>query len=111
MFTELLDALSARVSGERALEDIRVLTGFHRIQSSPGYDRAADWMASALESAGLGVEVERVPGDGRTRLLGQLMPEGWECREAHATLFEGPRSERLCDYREQPLSLIQRAAG
>ncbi len=109
MFAELLAGARSRVSGDRALEAVRSLTGFHRIQSSPGYDRAADWVAGRLEEHGLRVEVDRVPGDGRTRLLGQLMPEGWECREAWAFLVEGERRQPLCDFSEQPLSIVQRS--
>src|SRR5438093_1428792 len=110
MFHALLEAVRREASGERALESVRDLTRFHRVQASPGYDEAARWIVAKLESLGLEVEVERVPGDGRTRFLGQLMPEGWECERASATLIDDGRRERLCDYGEQRLSLILRSA-
>src|SRR5438093_5697171 len=110
MFHALLEAVRREASGERALESVRDLTRFHRVQASPGYDEAARWIVAKLESLGLEVEVERVPGDGRTRFLGQLMPEGWECERASATLIDDGRRERLCDYAEQRLSLILRSA-
>ena len=110
MFHALLEAVRREASGERALESVRDLTRFHRVQASPGYDEAARWIVAKLESLGLEVEVERVPGDGRTRFLGQLMPEGWECERASATLIDDGRRERLCDYDEQRLSLILRSA-
>src|SRR3977135_2691601 len=98
MFHGLLDAVRGEASGERALESVRALARFHRVQSSPGYDAAAHWLAGELESYGRSVEIDTVPGDGRTRYLGHLMPEGWECTRAVGTLIEGATRERLCDY-------------
>jgi hypothetical protein len=110
VFHSLLERVRHEVSGKRALESVRALTRFHRVQSSPGYDQASSWMARQLESLGLEIEVDTVPGDGRTRLLGQLMPEGWECSHAMATLVDGDRREHLCDYQAETLSLILRSA-
>jgi hypothetical protein len=105
-----LEGARAEVSGERALEALGALTQFHRIQSSPGYDAASSWMAEALERAGLRVELSHAEGDGRTRHLGVLMPEGWVCDHATATLHHGRATERLCDHATLELSLIQRSA-
>ena len=109
MFRPLLEQVRQQVSGERALESVRALTRFHRVQASPGYDRAAEWLAEKLEAAGLEVELTQAQGDGRTRCLGQLMPEGWECTHARAVLHAGERRETLCDYETQRLSLILRS--
>jgi hypothetical protein len=108
-----LEAVRAQVSGERALETVAAIARFHRIQSSPGYDAAAGWLAGQLEPlarSGVRSEIERVPGDGRTRRLGALMPEGWECTHARATLWDRGGSETLCDHARSKLSLIQRSA-
>lgn len=110
MFQRLLSAVRNEASGERALESVRALTRFHRVQASPGYDQAADWLAGELESLGLDVEMERVPADGRTRLHGHLMPAGWECAHASATLVDGRAQVRLCDYGAEKLSLVLRSA-
>ena len=110
MFTSLLEAVRAEASGDRALASVRALTRFHRVQSSPGYDAASAWVASRLEAMGLEVETETVPGDGRTRRLGYVMPEAWDCARATATLVDGRRRQRLCDYDAEKLSLILRSA-
>ena len=91
MLEALVRRIAREVSGERALETVRSVASFHRVQSSPGYDGASDWLAGELERAGLEVEIVRVPGDGRTRCLGYLMPQGWACERATATLHgDGP---------------------
>ncbi len=111
MFHRLLESVKREVSGDRALETVRTMARLHRVQASPGYDAAAQWLAAQAEAAGLEVSIETVPGDGRTRLLGQLMPEGWECARARATLVAGGARQRLCDYEAQVLSLILRSAS
>lgn len=110
MFQRLLEAVRDEASGERALESVRALARFHRVQASPGYDEAAGWLAERLEDIGLDPEIETVAGDGRTRCLGLLMPEGWACERATATLVDGADRERLCDVEAEPLSLILRSA-
>src|SRR5262245_36744930 len=109
MLQRLLTAVRNEASGERALESVRALARFHRVQASPGYDQATDWLAGELESLGLDVEVERVPADGRTRFHGHLMPAGWECTHATATLVDGRARVRLCDYSAEKLSLVLRS--
>jgi hypothetical protein len=104
-----LSRVRGECDGARALDDVRAVSRFHRIQSSPGYDAAAAWLESRL--AGLGLEVERdwAPGDGRTRYFGQLLPEGWDARRARAWVSSGDRREPLCDFEAEPLSLVQRS--
>jgi len=109
MFGTLVDEARELVSGARAHEAVRTLARHHRVQSSPGYDDAAAWLCARLREIGLEPAVEEVPGDGRTRALGWLLPEGWECRRATATLIAGDRRARLCDYAESKLSLILRS--
>ena len=110
MFEGWLAAVRQEASGGQALESVRALARFHRVQASPGYDEAADWLARRLESYGLAVETTHVPGDGHTRMLGYLMPEGWACTRAVATLVAGDRRAPLCDYEAEPLSLVLRSA-
>jgi hypothetical protein len=96
-------------SGERALETVRSLARFHRVQTSPGYDAACDWLSERLRELGLSPEIETAPGDGRTRCLGHLMPQGWEASEARASLVDGTARTVLCDYAAEKLSLVLRS--
>lgn len=110
MYQALLERIRAEASGDRALDAVRALARFHRVQASPGYDAAAAWVAGALESFGLVPEIETVPGDGRTRALGVLMPQGWRCARARARIIGGPAPELLCDADAEPLSVILRSS-
>jgi len=110
MLEAWLETVRREVSGERALDAVKALTRFHRVQASPGLDQATEWVAAELERAGLRVEIERVPADGRTRRLGEVMPQGWACERAWADLIDGDRRQRLCDEGAEPLSIVIRSA-
>ena len=111
MFERWLERLRPRVSGERALAAVREVARHHRIQSTPGYDAAADWLAGALRDAGLEVAIERPRADGIARYLGCPLQEGWDCERAVATLHGGRGPEPLADFSARPLSLVQRSAS
>lgn len=109
MFERLLEAVRRETRGDRVLADVAAISRHHRIQSSPGYDDAANWLAGALQAAGLAPERTRVPADGRTRFGGFPMPEGWRCRQARAVLHGASGPESLADFERAPLSIVQRS--
>lgn len=109
MFERWLDRVRPLADGARALADVRAVSLHHRIQSTPGYDAAADWLAGAARAAGLGVVVERPRADGRERYLGCPLQEGWECTRAVAVLHGASGPEPLADFARAPLSLVQRS--
>ena len=110
-FEPLLEAVRKVCDGHRTLDDVRALARFHRIQASPGYDEAADWLEDAIRRAGLVPERVTFAADGRTRHLGFPMPEGWRCRHARATLHGASGPEPLADFARAPLSIVQRSDG
>lgn len=109
MFRDLLVAVRAEASGERARESVAAVSRFHRVQSSPGFDAAAAWLEGEIAAIGLTPERDEVSGDGRTRFLGILMPQGWECARARAVLEDGAGSEVLCDTDVHPLAVVLRS--
>lgn len=109
MFERWLDRLRPLVDGERALDAVRSVSRYHRIQSTPGYDAAADWLVGELQAANIATEVERVQADGSTRYLGCPLQEGWDCERAVATLHGARGAEALADFTAHPLSLVQRS--
>ena len=110
MIRRWLAPVRAQVDGERALADVAEVSRHHRIQSTSGYGAAADWLRGALDRAGLAHETVETLGDGRTRHLGMLSPEGWECRSAFAALHEGGERTEVADFGREPLSIVQRSA-
>ncbi|MFN8588581.1 MAG: hypothetical protein U0704_12365 [Candidatus Eisenbacteria bacterium] len=97
------------VSGERTLDDVREIARHHRIQATPGYADAATALVERLRETGLRVEVEIVPGDGRTALAGMIMPLGWNCTSATAELHAADGTTPCADFEREPLSLVQRS--
>src|SRR5690349_15384371 len=60
-------AIQGRVDGAYIHGAVRALGKHHRVQGSPGFRAAADWLVHELKSAGLAdASVESLPADGKT---------------------------------------------
>ncbi len=107
----LFEAIAAEYSGERALENIRGITQFHRIQASPGFTQAREWVVERLRAFGIAdIEVEKFPSDGRTRYSTHVAPLAWSVREGELWV-EAPFRERLCRFTDQPVCLSTLSSG
>ena len=107
----LFNEIAAEYSGERALENVRGITQFHRIQASPGFSQAREWVVERLKSYGITeLEVERFPSDGRTRYSTHIGPMAWTVREGELWV-EAPFRERLCRFSDQPVCLSTLSNG
>src|SRR5215212_11481150 len=88
MFQQLLAALNAEVSGAAAKNLVAQISQWHRIQASPMYRAAAEWVASTLRGYGLASEIERFPArEGALAWAEPMFQEGW-CDEATLDLLE-----------------------
>jgi hypothetical protein len=111
-YRETLAAIWGAVSGEAALQSVIDLSRFHRIQASPGYRRAAQWLHRALRHAGLEAEILSYPAQEQVRFWAWPSFQEWDCSEATLHLVDPPsEAALLADYRACPLSLIQRSAS
>jgi aminopeptidase YwaD len=111
-YRQTLAAIWEAVSGDAAVQAVIDISRFHRIQASPGYRCAAQWLHRSLLRAGLEPEVLSYPAEeGVSFWTWPSFPE-WDCSEATLHLVE-PRSQAalLADYRACPLSLIQRSTS
>jgi len=107
----LFDAIATEYSGERALDNIRGISQFHRIQASPGFTQAREWVLTRLHSYGItDVEVERFPSDGHTRYSTHVGPMAWAVREGELWT-DAPFRERLCRFSDQPVCLSTLSNG
>jgi aminopeptidase YwaD len=93
------------VDGGKALETVRELARFHRVQGSPGYFAAAEYLKAKLVAARLAdVVIERFPADGKTRYAHFRSYYGWT--PLRARLEEtSPRAGLVASFPELPVAL------
>jgi aminopeptidase YwaD len=99
-------------SGQAAWQMVADLSRFHRIQASPGYRQAAQWIHERLVEAGLEAKILSYPADEETQFWGWRSFQEWDCDEATLHLV-APEEEAtsLADFRACPISLIQRSTS
>jgi len=108
---ELMDRFQGSVSGQRAWQTVVDLTRYHRIQASPGYRAAAQYMLERLQAAGVDARIHSYAADGKTVFWTSSLSEEWMAEEATLDLLlPGEPPERLADFRACPI-LIQRSAS
>jgi len=112
MLAEIVEKIQQTYSGQAAKEDVAAVIRHHRVQASPGYRAAAQYVHDELQKAGLAVEIERYPADFSTTFWTAGSFREWDAASASLHIIE-PASEarKLADYREQKLSLIQRSTS
>src|SRR4051794_40149881 len=75
---EVPAAIQHHVDGAYVLGVVRSLGHYHRVQGSPGFRAAAEWLVGELKSAGLGdADVEHLPADGKTSYAHFKSYLGW----------------------------------
>ena len=67
MLTSTVDSIRQSYSGQVAKDDIAAISRHHRIQASPGYRAAAEYVLDELERAGLQATIEIYPADYQTK--------------------------------------------
>jgi hypothetical protein len=98
-------AIRAETDGAAALETVRELGRFHRVQGSPGYAAAAEHVRAKAASAGLAdATIERLPADGKTRYAHFLSYLGWD---PHSGVLEevSPTPQTIASFETLPVAL------
>lgn len=111
MFRKSFEAIREEFSGQAAKGYVIDITRYHRMQASPGFRQAAHYCLERLREAGIQAEILSFPADEKTQYWSAWMFQEWEATEATLHLVE-PEDERhkLADFRDSPISLIQRSA-
>jgi aminopeptidase YwaD len=110
MLAKLVETIQQAYSGRAAKEDVAAVIRHHRIQASPGYRAAAKYVLEELQLAGLEAEIETYPADFRTQFWTAGSFQEWDASTGTLHLIQpDDEARKLCDYREQKLSLIQRS--
>jgi hypothetical protein len=103
---EIIKAIADTVSGIKAKDYAAQISAFHRIQGSPGYDAAAEYLKNEAESMkDIEVNLFEYPADGKTKIGIWEAPLGWEAKRGRLELME-PEKRPLADFEAEPISLI-----
>ncbi|MFX0117220.1 MAG: DUF4910 domain-containing protein, partial [Candidatus Hodarchaeota archaeon] len=106
----LVHLLEHEISGQSARNSCAILSTYHRIQASPGYSDAALHCLRELRVSGLEAKILRFPAKIGEQFWALKSFEYWSIRSAllQAILPSGDRII-LANFREHPLSVIQRS--
>ncbi|MEX0973963.1 MAG: DUF4910 domain-containing protein [Bacillota bacterium] len=110
MLSERLSVIGSEFSGDAAFAHVSKISGFHRIQASPGYRGAAQYVFGALRRFGIDAEVLTFPAKEGLTWWSQAGFMEWDCDDAELVLLEDGKRQRLCSFQEEKMSLIQRSA-
>jgi hypothetical protein len=110
-FEELLSLLSETVSGMRAREAVERIASYHRVQASPGYDDALDFVRRTLESLKIETAVHDFRADGRSRSYeGWVSPPAWKVSSGTLRQLK-PKPRTLGTYADCPQLVIVHSPG
>lgn len=108
----LFRTLYQSVSGEAARRYVAEISRHHRVQASPGYRAAAEWLAATLQANGVQAAIERFPATESDHFWALPSFQEWRCQKATLDWLRGPgHVERLCDFRASAVSVIQRSSA
>ncbi|RME34309.1 MAG: hypothetical protein D6793_08690 [Thermoflexia bacterium] len=110
MFHKLWFLICDEVSGTAAARAVAEIARFHRIQASPGFRRATEWVCQEAVRAGLVAGINSFPADSTTHFWGAASFQEWEARAATLHLIEpADQARKLADFRDLPLHLVARS--
>jgi aminopeptidase YwaD len=112
MFKSLWHTLQEECSGIRAYQAVADISRHHRIQASPGFRRAAEYVYEQLLKAGLQARILRYPANTDTVFWGEPSFQEWDAQSGTLHLIDPQdQARKLADYQETPISLIQRSVA
>ncbi|HHY35875.1 MAG TPA: DUF4910 domain-containing protein [Firmicutes bacterium] len=112
MLDKIIDEIKGEFSGIVAKRHVEQISSFHRIQASPGFRQAAHYVRSSLAGTGLEAQILQYPAKKGPSFWSERSFMEWDVEEALLVLYppEG-KPERLCSFRENPVSVIQRSGA
>ncbi len=98
-------------SGDLAYDYVSQIALWDRSQYTPGFERAAEWVAGKAKEFGLEeVEIERYPSDGKVDYFGNPTQRIWTVKRAELWMTQ-PLEVRLTSYAELPMSLARNSVS
>jgi aminopeptidase YwaD len=112
VFKDIFTAVREEFSGKAARNYVAAISQFHRIQASPGYRQAAKYCLAELRAADLDAEMLAFPANEQAEFWSARSFQEWEVHQATLHLVSPEQEQRrLADFRNCPLSLIQRSVA
>ena len=100
-----LTLLQEELSGQQAKEHVVAISGYHRIQGSPGYSDAARYVLQQLHSFGFRAWIESFPAEGRISYQTWRSPPGYRIESAELRMI-GFENELIVSYPESAMSVM-----
>ncbi|MDH5449823.1 MAG: DUF4910 domain-containing protein [Candidatus Bathyarchaeota archaeon] len=92
-------------SGDNAKLYVQQISNFHRIQASPMFHAAAEYVRNTLLEVGIkNAKIEQFVSDGSKKYWTHTSPVGWEVKSAELRLVE-PEEKLICRYIDTPTCL------
>jgi len=105
MNTDIKKLVKEELSGENAKSYVTEITRFHRIQASPMFHQAAEYVQNTLLNIGLkDAKIEQFESDGAKKYWTHISPMGWEVKSAELRIVE-PEQGVLIRYADTPTCL------
>ena len=103
---DIVKAVTNTISGISAKDYATAISRFHRIQASPGFSEAIEYLKNAITPiSDAKVKVFEYPADGKTTISTWQNPFGWEAKSGKLELLE-PEQRVLADFSAEPISLV-----
>ncbi|MHA2026738.1 MAG: DUF4910 domain-containing protein [Candidatus Thorarchaeota archaeon] len=103
---DIIKAVADTISGIRAKDYASAISTFHRIQGSPGFLEAVEYLKSAIQEVSEAkVEMFEYPTDGKITIGTWQNPMSWEGKEGRLDLIE-PEERLLADFGAEPISVV-----
>ncbi len=103
----LLDPLKTEVSGEIGKDFVYRIAGFDRIQASPGYAEAANYIMDKLKEFGYrDAHIEKYVSNGSKKYYTWTPPMGWRIKSGELWMVK-PVKKRLACYEEIATSVVK----
>lgn len=105
-----IQKIKQAVNPQRAFDYVREISRYHRIQASPGYRAAAEWVANRLQQDGFEVKIHSYPANPHQKYFNSVMFQEWDCQAGQLNLVT-PQEKLLADYSLDPLGICPKSYG
>ena len=103
---DIVKAVRRNISGISAKDFATAISSYHRIQASPGFSEAIEYLRTTIASiSDAKVRLFEYPADGKIAAGTWKNPFGWEAKEGKLDLLI-PEEKTLADYSAEPISLV-----